>query len=226
MTMKKVVIKKYYVVLVSVVILVLFAVFSIRSLSPILKINENLFKLSADEVKSKLVGKISFCTKLIECKLIPGDILLRRHITSKTWTLDTFAHLYFTHSAFYLGDDQIVEAVGTENNPQDEISISTLSKSDWFDSDLEKWVIIRPQNISSKIDSIKATLIAIANDPDYSFGVPEKDNKKTDCADLIFRPLVENNIIDGTGAPKIITPDYLFWLATEEDKGMAIVGFD
>ncbi len=139
--------------------------------------------------------------------------------------MDKFAHPYFTHSAFYLGNDQIVEAVGTEKDPKNDIQIAALSKSDWFNSDVNNFVVIRPKSYSLKLETIKNNLKNIAEDPDYSFGPSKQGYKKTTCADLIFKQLVDEDIIHVSRAPKIITPDYLFWVAKNSPNDFEVVGY-
>jgi hypothetical protein len=185
----------------------------------------DIFRLSFNEISNSLSSIIPQCKKIIDCNLVPGDILIRRYITKKTWLFDKLANPYFTHSTFYLGNDQIIEAVGTEKDPEDEIQIATLSKSDWFNNDVENWVIVRPKNITQKFNTIKNNLINIAEDKEYVFGLPQQGHKKFTCADLIFNQSKENGLVDISNAPKIISPDYLFWLATQNPTDFEIVGF-
>jgi len=152
--------------------------------------------------------------------------LIRRYITSRTWLVDKLAHPYFTHSAFYLGSDQLVEAVGTEKYSKDDIQIDILSKSDWLNFDVNNFVVIRPKNYSQKLDKIKSNLINIAEDPEYIFGLPEQGYKRTTCADLIFEQLFHENVIRVSNVPNIITPDYLFWLAINNPADFEIVGYN
>ena len=181
--------------------------------------------MSPNQVYKILSKKISTCQKISDCKLVAGDILIRRYITKRTWLIDKLAHPYFTHSAFYLGNDRIVEAVGTERNPEDDIQISTLSRSDWFNDDIKNWVIVRPKNIEPKINTIKNNLANIAEDREYRFGLPQQGYKRFTCADLIFNQLKENGFIKISDTPKIISPDYLFWLTTLNSMDFEIVGY-
>ncbi len=186
----------------------------------------SIFRLSLDQISNSLSNTVPLCKKIIDCKLLPGDILIRRYITKRTWLVDKFAHPYFTHSAFYLGDDQLVEAVGTEKNSKDDIQIGILSKSDWLNFDVNNFIIIRPKNYSLKLDAIKSNLINIAEDSDYIFGLPKQGYKKATCADLIFKQLFDENIIHVSNAPKIITPDYLFSVAVNNPNDFEIIGFN
>lgn len=189
------------------------------------KFYNDIFRLSSSQISSSLVGIKPQCNKLADCKLLPGDILIRRYITSRTWLVDKLAHPYFTHSAFYLGSDQLVEAVGTEKYSKDDIQIDILSKSDWLNFDVNNFVVIRPKNYSQKIDAIKSDLINIAEDPEYIFGLPKQGYKRTTCADLIFEQLFHENVIQVSNVPNIITPDYLFWLAKNNPASFEIVGY-
>jgi len=190
------------------------------------KFYSNIYRLSAPQISDSLSIVMSGCKKISECKLLPGDILIRRYITQRTWLVDKLAHPYFTHSAFYLDDDQIVEAVGTEKNPKDEIQIAVLSKSDWLNLDVENFVIIRPKYTTTKLEIIKKNLKMIAEDHDYKFGLPKSGYKRATCADLIFRQLLGEGVINISTAPEIITPDYLFSLATKNPTEFEIVGFN
>src|SRR3989344_2671520 len=173
----------------------------------------SIFRLSPDQISSSLSHNTSQCKKISDCTLLPGDILVRRYITQKTWIMDKLANPYFTHSAFYLGDDQIVEAVGTEKNPEDEIQIALFSKSDWFN--VKNFVVIRPQYTGTELDIIKDNLKKIAENPDYKFGLPEFGYKRATCADLISNQLLSEHVINISNPPEIITPDYLFFMATK-----------
>lgn len=190
------------------------------------KFFNDIFRLSPRQIQETLSTNISSCKKIINCKLVAGDILIRRYITERTWLVNKLAHPYFTHSAFYLGNDQIVEAVGTEKNSKDDIQIAILSKSDWLNLDVNNFVIIRPKNYSSKLDTIKSNLKKIVEDQDYIFGLPKQGYKKATCADLIFQQLLDEKIIYVSSVPKIITPDYLFWLATNNPASFEIVGYN
>jgi len=186
----------------------------------------SIFRLSSAQISNSLNNEVPQCKKIIDCKLLSGDILIRRYITKRTWLVDKLAHPYFTHSAFYLGNDQIVEAVGTEKNSKDDIQIGILSKSDWLNFDVDNFVIIRPKNYSLKLDVIKSNLKNIAEDSDYIFGLPKQGNKKATCADLIFQQLLDENIVHVSNAPKIITPDYLFSVAKNNPDDFEIIGFN
>ena len=186
----------------------------------------SIFRLSSAQISNSLNNEVPQCKKIIDCKLLSGDILIRRYITKRTWLVDKLAHPYFTHSAFYLGNDQIVEAVGTEKNSKDDIQIGILSKSDWLNFDVDNFVIIRPKNYSLKLDVIKSNLKNIAEDSDYIFGLPKHGNKKATCADLIFQQLLDEKVIRVTNVPKIITPDYLFSVAKNNPDDFEIIGFN
>jgi hypothetical protein len=166
------------------------------------------------------------CEKVKDCKLQPGDILIRRYITDRTRLIDRLFHPYFTHSAFYLGDGLLVEAVGTEKNREDDIQISELSKSDWLNPDVYNFVIIRPKNYSSKLDIIKYNLLQIANDSDYFFGIPTQGEKKATCADLIYNQLSDQYIINASNTANVITPDYLFFTLTSDSNNFEVIGFN
>ncbi len=217
---KKLVLKVLLIIGTGIILIsILFGAYSVH------RFYNSIFRLSSEQVSDLLSKNISECQKISDCKLVSGDILIRRYITSQTWSLNEFVHPYFTHSAFYLGNDQIVEAVGTEKNHKNEVQISTLSQSDWMDNGIESFVIIRPKYNTKKLDQIKINLIAIANDPSYRFGLPKSGLKQTTCADLILDQLLNEKIIATSNLPKIITPDYLFWLAMNNPDNFEIIGY-
>lgn len=218
--------KKFILKLLSIVIIgsILFSL--IYGLNKSHEFYNSIFRLSSDQISDSLNNTVSQCKKIIDCKLLPGDILIRRYITERTWLVDKLAHPYFTHSAFYLGDDQLVEAVGTEKNPRDDIQIGIFSKSDWLNFDIDNFIIIRPKNYSLKLDVIKSNLKNIAEDPDYTFGLAKQGYKRATCADLIFQQLLNEKIIHVSNPPKIITLDYLFSLAKNNPDDFAIIGFN
>lgn len=183
----------------------------------------NIFRLSEKEVNSSLNNKRLECISIKKCTLLPGDILIRKYTTKRTWLIEKIANPYFTHSAMYLGNDQIIEAIGNEKNSKDDIQIDTLSKSDWMDTDIEKLIIIRPLNINTKFTIIKENLENIAKDPDYTFGLPKQGNKKTTCSELIFEQLKNEDLLPKEKYPELITPDYLFYIATNNNYFKIIV---
>ena len=184
----------------------------------------NIFRLSKQEVEENLYGK-ELCPSVTACPLQPGDILLRRYVTPKTRDFDTYIHPYFTHSAFYLGDGRIVEAVGTEKRREDEILVENISGTDWEDQYIEKLVVIRPHYTKGALSKVKANLITIADDPQYRFGLPKADNKMTTCADLIIKQLYLEEMIPVYNQPKIITPDYLFWVTVNDTHDFEIIKY-
>ena len=182
--------------------------------------------MSLNQISNYLIDAPSQCKKIIDCKLLPGDILIRKYMTQRIWFIDKLLNLFFTHSAFYLGDDKIVEAVGPEKNPKDDIQVVTLSSSDWLNSDVNDFVIIRPKNYLWKLERIKRNLKYIAEDPEYRFGLPKWGTKRATCADLIFKQLLDEDIVSASTVPEILTPDYLFWLAENNPNDFEIVGFN
>ncbi len=185
----------------------------------------SIFRLSFDQISSSIHQSTSPCKKISDCKVLPGDILIRRYITDRTLLFDRVVHPYFTHSAFYLGDDQIVEAIGTEKNPADEIRVTSLSKSDWQNEDIEAFVIIRPEYSSATLNVILSNLKNIAEDKDYRFGLPKLGYKRATCASLIANELLSERVLHSSNIPKMITPDYLFYLAVHNLTEFKIVGF-
>ena len=67
------------------------------------------------------------CHELSKCQLIPGDILIRKHATERTRLFEVLFNPYFTHTAFYYGDGQIIEAVGNESNSVDDVRMDNFS---------------------------------------------------------------------------------------------------
>jgi len=199
-----------------------FLVFSIYS---VCSVYLDIFRLSPKEISFSLSNTTRHCEKIRDCPLLPGDILVRRYITDRTRLFERVLHPYFTHSAFYMGNDKIAEAVGTEKNPADDIQVAEFSKSDWFDSDIESFVIIRPKNYNGKFEKVKEDLEKVAEDPDYRFGLPKHGKKTTDCADFIVTPLLEEGIFAFLNAPQYINPDYLFSTAIQSQSDFEIVGY-
>lgn len=185
----------------------------------------NLFRLSHNQVKNLLLKDISTCNKVSECNLIPGDILIRRYITERTDLTSFLLHPYFTHVAFYLGDDQLVEAMGMEINSNNEIKINSFSKSDWLDSEIESFVVFRPNYSGEQLKVIKNNLINIANDPEYKFGFSWQGGKRTTCAKFIFDQLLLEKIFNISSTLENITPDYLFWILKGNSKNNKIIGY-
>ena len=174
-----------------------------------LESRNNAFTLTYQEITTSLSTEVSQCSKFSACELFPGDVLIRRYVTSRTRIFDYWINPYFTHSAFYLGDDLIVEAVGREKNIEEEIKIAVLSASDWFDEEMINFVVIRPE-YHGELPEIKTRLIQIANDPGYTFGLPGENKKQVTCADLIFSQFLDMNMLEAPESALVITPDYLY----------------
>jgi hypothetical protein len=211
-------------ILITIGVIFIFLIFNVYSVN---KIRDNIFRLSSDQVLNLLKESDTQCNKIKDCKLLPGDILIRRYITKRVWLIDKLAHPYFTHSAFYLNDNQIVEAAGVEKNRTDDIQIATFSESDWINFDVNNFVIIRPkERHSEKLGTIRSNLKNIAEDRDYRFGLPKQGHKRATCADLIFQQLSDEKIINTLDTPKIITPDYLFWVLKNNPNDFEIIGYN
>lgn len=182
-------------------------------------------RLLDTEVVQMLENTIPSCTKMTDCILQPGDILIRRYVTKDSLFTQTALGLYFTHAGFYLGDDQMVEAHGREKNPIDGIRTSYFSTSMWTKDSVQNWVVIRPKKYNGVLDIIKSNLVRIANDPEYVFGIPKDGFKRALCADLIFNQLALYRMVDEKERSKFITPDYLLLVAVNNPEDFQIVGY-
>ncbi len=185
----------------------------------------NIFRLKKGDVSAVLSSTPSKCDKIKDCPLLPGDILIRRYITKNVWLANTVVRVFFTHVALYLGNNQVVEAHGRENKPEDDIRVDSLSNSIWVQDDVKNWVILRPKKNTDKIGQMVKHLSAIADDPEYIFGLPKIGHKKAMCADLILNELQTQGIIPPVSTVKIITPDYLFWNTVNTPNNFEIVGY-
>lgn len=211
-------------ILLSLLVIFLIALLLIILALSYKKFYNDIFRLSQESVINSLSQQTSSCPNIKNCQLLSGDILIRRHITQKTQLLDKVFNPYFTHSAYYLGEGQIIEAVGQEKNKADEIIISELINTDWVDTDIETWVIIRPKKITPALSEvINNNFKTIANDPNYRFGTPKNHNKKTTCADLIYQQLIQQNIIEGLAPPNYITPDYLYSIVVNKPDDFEMI---
>jgi hypothetical protein len=184
----------------------------------------HIFTLSIGQVKSLLPKEAVRYDKLGDCPLLPGDILIRRHITQRVRLYATMFNPYFTHTAFYYSDGRLIEAVGNEKNSVDDIQIDDFLKSDWATEPLEGWVVIRPKISENDIETIRTCLKAIAADPSYTFGIGKN---KTSCAELIFDQFVKDGlIIRDKKIPRAITPDFLYQYALGHPVLFEVVGYN
>lgn len=193
----------------------------------------NAGSLSYDQahemISNKKVDSLG-CKNISNCNLQNGDILMRRYITDRTKFFDMVFNPYYTHTAFYIGNGYIVEAIGSEKNKSDDIIKERLSESDWHTSELNEWIVIRPKYTENQLNTMHNNLVGIADDDNYTFGLPDKDTTKkqkhTYCSYLIYNELVQNKVLklDTNDTSKIITPDYLFNLLLT-DKNTSILGY-
>lgn len=157
-------------------------------------------------IKKKII-----CDTILQCNLVPGDILVRRYMTSRTQIPASIFKAHYTHASYYVGDGEIVEAFGYDrSNPSQEIRSTLLMNSDWMDVDIEEIVVIRPSYKKDSYRVISEELKSIANDPQYRFGIPSTPiEKKTSCAELIVDALQMADMINLPEDDLIVTPDYL-----------------
>ena len=180
------------------------------SVSAVLFYN-SIFRMSKTDVIIILKDQGSKCDNIKFCKLLSGDILIRRHITPNTSLFNLTLRPYFTHTAFYEGNGRIIEAIGNQKKNENEIKIIELSKSDWTSENIESFVVIRPNYPQGTLTTVTNNLEKIANDSEYRFGLPQLSNKQTNCSDMIFRQLEIIKLVNSKGLSTFITPDYLFW---------------
>ncbi len=187
---------------------------------------KSVFRLSYEQIHSTLRETNPVCVKFSECKLEPGDILIRRYITHVSDLFSKTLNPYFTHSAVYLGNDELFEALGNYLPPKDQIQITKLSESDWLDEEMENFVVVRPKNYNNKLDTISSNLREIANNPDYVFGILDENKKTASCSDVILKQLVSEGVmVESSAKPWVITPDYLFWKSQASKESFEVVGY-
>ena len=185
----------------------------------------SIFRLSEKEVDS-LLNRHSYtqCEEILSC-IKDGDILIRRKITEETEFFDKTINPYFTHTALYLGDGLVFEAVGSRPNPADDIVSYPLNQSDWIGNATvtpEKVFILRLSLEEQVLKSIRNSLSDIAQDPEYRFAFYITGEKRTQCSEVILKELEKvgtfNGVLDVERIfPKHITPDYLFYFLSKNN---------
>ncbi len=171
----------------------------------------DLYELSKKEVYAILDDyKSSYVSNLQTVSLEPGDILIRQLRTPRTAFLEDNTDLFFTHSAIYLGSNEIAEAIGYEDNPANDILVHRLSETNWYDQEA-KWVIIRPLLPTQVTKEILSDIRTIANDDNYTFGLSDNQREATTrvCSDLIYYPFAEELAWSNLGEPAVITTDFM-----------------
>lgn len=188
---------------------------------------DSVFRLSYAEITTSVGNNSSQCKKFKDCTLQPGDIIIRRYVTNASELFNDLLDPYFTHSAIYLGNDELFEALGTNESPENQIRITKLSERDWLAEDMNTFIIMRPKIRTETIDNVILELKNIANDPEYTFGIWDESKKKASCSDAIFKYLEKNGIISiSSNIPTIITPDYLYWITKNDTAMFQIVGYN
>lgn len=186
----------------------------------------SVFRITYEQAISALPETPSGCVKLMDCKLQPGDILIRRYVTPVTEAFYETLNPYFTHTAFYMGNGEIFEAVGNYTAPQDQIVVEKLSETDWARDDVADFVIVRPKNYGSHLDSIISDLRDIADDPRYVFGPLTDGKTMVSCSDIILKYFTDYGMIaPDPKKPFYITPDYLYYVTTKDPADFAIPGY-
>lgn len=101
-------------------------------------------------------------TGLDSCLLEPGDILLARSREAGRLVEMIKIGSYFHHAAVYIGGQQIAEAVGVRPNDADEVIITPIKESTWWNLNekVEDWAVVRPKTTTEK----KASAIDRAED--------------------------------------------------------------
>ncbi len=186
---------------------------------------KSVFRLSYREV-SETLKSTPVCEKIEKCELLEGDILIRRYVTEVTKLFDETLNPYFTHSAYYLGENEIFEAVGNYETPENQVKVNQLSQSDWLDEEMENFIIIRPKNKDQKINFITDGLKKIAEDPEYVFGLLKDGRKTVSCSDIILKYLEDEGFTKKSeNVERIVTPDYLFWKMVKDGENFEIIGY-
>lgn len=177
-----------------------------------------IIKTNRSEIQERFQKEVIYCKDLATCNLKKGDMLIRRHVTKRTYIFNELLNPYFTHTALYIGEGKIVEASGVEYDRKDDISIKNLSETDWLDKDIEALAIIRITGYKEiDFDNDIKKISAIAEDQNHVFGF---EKGEISCAELLYRnisyPLFKKVPIE-----MIVTPDYLFKILT--DQGALVV---
>ena len=174
----------------------------------------SIYRLTENEVKQHVkIDKAQTinCTSIIDCDLKPGDILIRRYVTRELFRINFLMRPYFTHSAIYVGDGKIVEAIGSQKNPRDDVTINVLKESDWLDIGVERVVIFRPNIKSGDVRHVVENSKFIAESLEIRFGLNKSDKNQTQCSLLIYNQFFIHDFFSvKTKKPKLITPDFLF----------------
>ncbi len=217
MKMKK---RLVFIIIVTTIIFLYFFLKQINSINDIIYIfrnRNNFYSLQKEDVPvSKILQK---CNELNKCRLEKGDILIRRYMTKNVWLLTKFTHPHFTHSAIYIGNNEIIEASGKEKDRSLDIRIINIDKSDWLQNDIEEIAIFRPILSEQSTVRIIDPLTTIANDPDYYFGLHKFDAKRSTCAELIYDQLQSQGLVHDADYNDKVTPDFLFHnLINQKDK--------
>jgi len=158
-------------------------------------------------------------TGLNTCTLEPGDILLETGITPNDFFVG-IGGTYFTHSAIYIGNQEVAEAAGSFLNHADDVSIKLLTQSSWWRTDVRTWAVIRP-SVTSDI-KLKAVQYAInkANESGVVFAIDasREDDKKFYCSKLVWKAYQQAGVdletitgIGGVATNFWVMPDDLYY---------------
>lgn len=208
--------------------IIIFMIFSVVSYIGY-KTYSNFFRLDYQKISTSLEGREPLCQKLKDCKLLPGDVLIRRYITRSNDLFTKYFNPYFNHSAVYIGDDNIFEAAGNFETPENQVRIRKFSDSDWMDEEMNNFVVFRMKEGRKNPDKIKRyieNLINIADDPEYLFGIYNQNKKTATCSDAILNFIKNNGLVEDINIPTIVTPDYLFWTGIKDTDNFELVGYN
>ncbi len=178
----------------------------------------SVYSLQKADHNSRIRFARDGCTSsmISACDLHAGDILLKRELTDSTAIPSRVYNLHFTHAALYMGNDLILEAKGFDTNKANEISLSHKAATQWVSKEMEDWIVLRPAAEVSTINDVISLVNKYASSPHLKFGFTRNalDDTVAYCSQLIWKIYYEAQYSLGEPYSGIITPDYIFHLAS------------
>lgn len=133
------------------------------------------------------------------CNLQPGDILLEKGDTIEDDLISIGS--YFNHTALYLGNQEVAEAIGVTQNRVNDVLVRPIKQSAWWREGIQDWVVMRPNVSAEVISSAIRYARKKAADPKVVYnlsilppGPSREDERLFYCSKLVWKAYAQAGV--------------------------------